>query len=200
MPEMDPQILLLSSLIQLETTARIRKQKLNWLLLWSTKPSAWSNTTRRSSARGGKPGRIKVTAVSGVDRPDRTSPYILYITRLLKRLSNLPDIRTRMLFLNPTSRKGKDQDGGNGLSDTRSGVLSSTKTVSGRGPPLHADRPLQEGETALLERLMDAYAHALDGPGEPRKKNGPPGPDPPSAAGDFRSSWRPLSSAPSSRP
>ena len=163
MPENNPHILLLSSLIQLEDTARRTETEAELAFVMVNETLRLVTYNQAVFCRGERPGRMKVTAVSGVDRPEGSSPYILYITRVLRRLSNLPDIRGPHALAEQDLPKGertgwREWSLGHGLwcpLYTHDGLLQGGLFFS-------RTTPWQDGETALLERLAGAYAHALE--------------------------------------
>lgn len=172
----DQQILLLSTLIQLEQQARRARNlaELQFVLVNETHrllPYRQALLWGRSAT-----GKIRVDAVSGADRPDRNGPYLSYIRQLL-------------VFLDRQLQKSEE----NGPAKVKSRIVKPDElpeslkagwqewldcfvlwcplvTSDGKNPGgllLGGETPWDEAQAAVMDRLAEAYGHAwlaLKGP------------------------------------
>ncbi len=158
----EQKLLLLSALIQLEHRARhaesinelhfiITNESLNLInykqaILWSIGPG----------------GGIKINAVSGVDRPDGNSPFVIAVKGILKHfLKTLPDSHS-FKTVDSTMVPDRLREEWDDLSLEEGlwcPLLSPKKELLG-GLLLVRKNTFEEGEITLLERLTEAYGHS----------------------------------------
>jgi len=155
------QLLLLSTLLQLEKQARHAETpaELNFIIVNET--LRLINYRQAILWERGPTGRIRIEAVSGTDRPDPNSPFIIYMRGLLKNLFRQSD-KHEIQILQKEDLKEKYQ---NGWQEWSLGVAlwCPLNTPRGEMPAgLLFTRRIEwdKGEVALFERLTDAYAHA----------------------------------------
>lgn len=158
----EQKLILLSTLIQLEHKARnsenlqelgfiITNESLNLVnyrqaVLWST---------------GHGPG-IKINAVSGVDKPDSNSPFIIFLKGLTGHLlKDQPDNHSIKNIDKESlpERYKKEWDDFSMGHAVWCPLLSPGREMLG-GLILFRKESFEEGEFALLERLIGAYGHA----------------------------------------
>jgi hypothetical protein len=157
----ESQIQVLTTLLQLERTARLAQteNELAFVLVNETLRLIPYRQAVFLTLEGAS--RVRVKAISGLDRPDANAPFCLYLKKMAASVSKSPESHK----LKPIT--GRDLDPGDrpGWSEWGLGqalwcpLLSPEGRLEG-GLLLARDKAWQEGEIGLLERLMDAYAHA----------------------------------------
>jgi len=109
-------------------------------------------------------GRLRIQAVSGVDRPDPHSPYVRFLERLFHHLQHVPDARDL--------RSVEADEVPAGLADEwrRHGtghlLWCPLRTPRGRwlgGVVFLRDTPWPPPTREVMAELIDAYAHAWQG-------------------------------------
>ncbi|MDM8551721.1 HlyD family efflux transporter periplasmic adaptor subunit [Desulfobacterales bacterium HSG2] len=155
------QLLLLSTLLQLEKQARHAETpaELNFIIVNET--LRLTNYRQAILWEKGPTGRIRIEAVSGTDRPDPNSPFVIYMRGLLKNLIRQSD-KHKIHTLQEEDLKEKYRSGWQEWS-VGAALWCPLITPRGEMPAglLFTRRTeWDKGEIALLERLADAYAHA----------------------------------------
>ena len=159
----EQQLLLLSTLIQLEK--RIRQTQ----TLAEFAFAAVNETLRLIRYRQGILWEMKLTgkpgieAVSGVDKPEKNAPFIVYLHDLIEKTLSTSDSR-KILSLKKEDIDKRFQDG---WQEWGIGVLLWCPLISPLGEiqgGLVFIRPeaWNEAEIALTERLSEAYAYTWD--------------------------------------
>ncbi len=168
----EQQILLLSTLIQLEQVARKAKNSAEFSFVVVNETYRLLHYRQAILWRHTAAGKIRIEAVSGADRPDRNGPYLTYIADLLHFLKKQPQ-----------SRQADGNDGKSGPSarlisaddlpeKLQSGwqewlnchvlwcpLVSLEKEFPG-GLLFIGDEQWDQAQIAIVERLAEAYAHA----------------------------------------
>jgi hypothetical protein len=161
--EQQQHLLLLSTLIQLEKRIRqtqtlaefafaavnetLRLIRYRQAVLWEMKLT-------------GKPG---IQAVSGVDKPEKNAPFIVYLHDLIEKTLSTSDSR-KILSLKKEDIDKRFQDG---WQEWGIGVLLWCPLISPAGEIQGGllfirPEPWNEAEIALTERLCEAYAYTWD--------------------------------------
>jgi len=158
----EQQILSLSTLLQLEKEARHAKShaELGFIMVNETlKLVKYRQTILWIK---GSAGKIRIEAVSGADKPDKYSPFIIYLINIVKEILLKPDhdkIHTVDLAnLSEASQKGR-QEWNIGGPVIWSPLITPKGEIIG-GLILIRDTLWNTGEIRLIERLADTYAHA----------------------------------------
>lgn len=155
------QLLLFSTLLQLEKQARHAETSAELSFIIVNETLRLLNYRQAILWEKGPTGRIRIEAVSGTDRPDLNSPFMVYMRDLLNHLIRQSD-RDEIHILQEKDLKEKYR---NGWQEWSVGMALWCPLITSRGEMpaglLFARRTAYDkGEIALLERLADAYAHA----------------------------------------
>ncbi len=157
----EQQILLLSTLLQLEREARKAAdfKEFSFVVVNETKrllnyrqAILWQRTIS---------GKIKIEAVSSLDSPDRNSPYLSWLQKLLTRIDQGPD-REKCHLLRPEELPKELR------ADWREWLAGPVLwcplvTLDRRFPGgllLTGETAWDEAQIAVTERLAEAYAHS----------------------------------------
>jgi len=157
----EQQILLLSTLIQLEKLARHAETPAELSFVIVNESLRLTNYRQAIFWRKGSGGKISIEAVSGADSPDPHSPFFLCTKNIVKNFLSKPESRRIFVFTEkdaPEKRRSEWKEyfpefalwcplispGG----EMEGGILFFRETL------------WDKAETALLERLADAYAHS----------------------------------------
>ena len=161
---MDPseqQILLLSTILQLEKRARSAKDLSELIFIINNETLKCIRYRQAILCRKQRSGKIRINAVSGVDRPDSHAPYIRFIKDLLQHLARQPDNRV----IRPVSEADLDPKFIAGWKEWSCGYgvfcpLISPKEELVCWVLFLREKEWEESETAIFERLSSTYAHA----------------------------------------
>ena len=158
----DDQIRYLSTLLQIEKQVRHAETpaELGFLMvndslrLFKYRQAAWWQM------RAG--GGISLDHISGIDQPDSQAPFVLFLKRLIR--STVKQTDNRKLKLLEASVLGKVEQ--TGWEEWSLGHVLWCPMISPAGELMGGllylrDSPWSESEIALMERLMDAYSHAV---------------------------------------
>lgn len=156
----EQQILFYSTLLQLENQARNAKNKTELIFIIANETVRLVKYHQAIVWQTGLRGTPVIKTVSGVDNPDKTSPYINFCNKLLKSIhkaSNQPQIIDQQNL--PESLK-------KGVQEWGMGSLLHCPLTAPNGHKLGGilfkrDTKWQEAEVSLITRLVEAYAHAL---------------------------------------
>jgi hypothetical protein len=91
MDVLEQKIVLLSTLIQLENRARHAETPDELGFIIANETLRLINYQQAIFWCFGPAGRIRINAVSGVDKPDGNAPYIIFVRDLISRLLRLSD-------------------------------------------------------------------------------------------------------------
>ena len=158
----DPQLLTLSTLLQLQRDARSAKslETLSHLIVNETHHLIpFQQSVLWQTNRAGTP---KVEAVSSVAQPDRNAPYIQWLQQLIKLL-RVGDNNAQERRIHQDDIPLNLQDG---WQEWSPGVLlwlpmGETQDTPNAGMLLFREQPWSEGEIILLQNLTGAYHHSL---------------------------------------
>ncbi len=165
----EQQILLLSTLIQLEQLARKAQNRAEFSFVVVNETYRLLHYRQAILWRHTAAGKIRIEAVSGADRPDRNGPYLTFIAELLHSLQKQPESRPTGNTSGPRARLIGPDDVPEKL---RSGwtewlnchVLWCPLVSQGGEFPggllFLGDKEWDEAQIAIAERLAEAYAHA----------------------------------------
>lgn len=157
----EQQLFFLSTLLQLERQIRHADTPAELGFIMVNETLRLVNYKQAFLWRMGATGRIFIEAVSGVDRPDRNAPLIIYIREIIRYISRSPENR----MIHPIAEGSLPEKHRLGWEEWLAGaglwcpLVSPHEEMIG-GLLISREAPWSESETALLERLADAYAHA----------------------------------------
>ena len=157
----DQQIFLLSTLLQLEREARQARNLKELAFVFVNESKRLLDYRQAILWQRTVSGKTRIEAVSGVDSPDRNSPYLSYVRQLLNHLERGPD-RKKCHLVDPAELPEKLQENREEWLD---GPLlwCPLVTLDGRFPGgllLMGENGWDEAQIAVMERLAEAYAHA----------------------------------------
>jgi len=158
----DEQILYLSTLLQIEKQVRHAETpaELGFIMvndalrLFKYRQAVWWQM------RAG--GGISLDNISGIDQPDSQAPYVLFLKKLIRSAVKWTENR-KLGPLEPSVLGKVEQTGWEEWSLGRvlwCPMISPAGELMG-GMLFFRDSPWSESEIALMERLIDAYSHAL---------------------------------------
>ncbi len=161
-PNSEQQIILLSTLLQLEKEARHAKlpAELGFIMVnESLKLVKYQQAILWIKSYSGK---IRIEAVSGADQPDKYSPFIIYLRNLVKEILRKPD-HDKIHIVDPANLSETFQNGWLEWNIGGPAIWSPMITHKGEitgGLILTRDTQWNTGEIRLIERIADTYAHA----------------------------------------
>lgn len=157
-------ILLLSTLLKLETRARHAESVPELAFIMVNETLRLTSYRQAMLWTGGPCGKITIDAVSGVDMPDANAPFIIYMQRLLKYLLR----RTDNTDIHLLQEKDVDKKYQSGWQEWNMGtvlwcpLIFPREKLSG-GLLFSRQKEWDSGEIMLLQGVTDAYAHAWHG-------------------------------------
>lgn len=165
----EQQVLLLSTLIQLEQVARKAKNSAEFSFVVVNETYRLLHYRQAILWRHTAVGKIRIEAVSGADRPDRNGPYLMYIADLLQYLKKQPESRAhdgksgpRARLIGPDDVSEKLRPGWQEWLNCH--VLWCPLTTQGGEFPggllFLGEEQWDKAQIAIVERLAEAYAHA----------------------------------------
>jgi len=110
----------------------------------------------------GPTGRIRIHSVSGVDTPDRNSPFLIYLRGLFKHLLRKSDSR-RVHVITENDLKERHRSG---WQEWSLGTALWCPLINRQGEMLGGlffprETEWDKGDAAIFERLTDAFAHDI---------------------------------------
>lgn len=155
------QVLGLSSLLQLEKQSRHARSKAEFGFIVVNETLHLLRYRQAVLCRRTATGKARIMAISGIDRSNRNSPYVLWLKKLCKHLLKRENAGSML----PVTQKSIPQGLQQGWREWTMGhalwcplVAADTEFLGGL--LLVRDDPWRKSEAALMERLGDAYAHA----------------------------------------
>ncbi len=161
MSSSEQQIFLLSTLLQLEREARQAANFKEFAFVVVNESKRLFDYRQAVLWQHSVSGRLKIAAVSGLDSPDRNSPYLSWLQKLITHLDQGPD-REKCHLVNtadlPPKLQAEEQEW------LQSPVLwCPLLTLKGQFPGgmlISCETGWDEARIAVMERLAEAYAHA----------------------------------------
>ncbi|MCB2180936.1 MAG: HlyD family efflux transporter periplasmic adaptor subunit [Desulfobulbaceae bacterium] len=168
MASQEQQILLLSTLIQLEQQARRAKNPAEFSFVVVNETYRLLHYRQAIFWRHSAVGKVQVEAVSGLDRPDRNAPFLSYIKKLLIHI-NRQSWKKESRLIDPEELPEKLREGWDEWLNTFV-LWCPLVTLDGDFPGgllFIGEAQWEEAQVAVVSRLAEAYAHAwmaLKGP------------------------------------
>lgn len=162
MNQSEQQLLFFSTLLQLEKQARHAATKTDLIYLIANESIRLIRYQQAIVWLPGLRGYPVIKAVSGVDTPDRNSPFTTYCHALLRQL-NSKESKPKQITIEdapPALVEGWQEWS---LGHILWCPLTTPKGEVLGGIIFSRDTPWQESEISLFQRLTETYAHALSG-------------------------------------
>jgi hypothetical protein len=157
----EQQIFLLSTLLQLEREARQAVNFKEFAFVAVNETKRLLNYRQAILWQRGINGKPKIAAVSGLDNPDRNSPYLSWLQKLFAFIDKCPD-RDKCHLINPAELPPElKEDWQEWLAGPV--LWCPLLTLNQRFPGglfFSAETSWDESQIAVMERLAEAYAHA----------------------------------------